>query len=131
MRPWNTRLKKLCFLIGESFVKVSGKDDAYYGQVYNERRIYEDAKNKNLDYKDQADEKLKTIGKSTEAYKSYVKGMLPDGHLYMRAKRYAVKLFLSHYHAQGFRLLLGKEPPVPFPIAHLGHIHLKEIPHLD
>lgn len=53
-RPWNARLKSLCYLIGESFVKVSGSDDAYYGQVFLVRKALEINKNINGDYEDQA-----------------------------------------------------------------------------
>lgn len=49
--------------------------------------------------------------------------MLPPGHIQSRAKRYAVKLFLSHYFEQAYRLRWGKEPPLPYPIGVLGHAH--------
>jgi hypothetical protein len=61
------------------------------------------------------------IGKDTDAYAAYSVGKLPPAHIHARAKRYAVKLFLAHYHEQGYRLVLGQEPPLPYPIAHLGH----------
>lgn len=70
----------------------------------------------------------KKIGKDTDAYKAYSIGMLPPAHIHARAKRYAVKLFLAHFHEQGYRLVLGKEPPAPYPIAHLGHAHKIEVP---
>lgn len=56
---------------------------------------------------------------------SVLKGapMLPPGHLHARAKRYAVKLFLSHYHDVAYRLHYGTAPPKPYPIAHLNHAH--------
>jgi len=53
--------------------------------------------------------------------------MLSPGHIYERVKRYSVKLFLSHYHLVGYRLM-GREPPVPYAIAHLGHAHMIEPP---
>jgi len=121
-RPWNARLKTLCWKIGESFVKVSGKPDAYYGQVYLQRKAYEQERNERGEYREQALERAKQVGRNTEAYKWYSKGMLPPAHIHARAKRYAVKLFLAHYHEMGYRLM-GKEPPLPYPIAVLGHAH--------
>lgn len=124
-RPWNTRLKTLCWKIGESFVKVSGNPDAFYGQIYKQRKELETANNAAGKYADQAAAKLEKfkIGKSTEAYKHYSNGKLPPAHIHARAKRYAVKLFLAHYHEQGFILLHHQKPPLPYPIAHLGHVH--------
>ena len=65
----------------------------------------------------------KNIGKDTDAIKSYAVGKLPPAHIHARAKRYAVKLFLAHYHETAYRLHYGTEPPAPYPIAVLGHAH--------
>lgn len=129
-RPWNASLKTLCWKIGESFVKVSGYEDAYYGRIYSERKALEVERNERLCFSAQAQEILaqKKFGKDTEARKHYEAGRLPPAHIHARAKRYAVKLFLSHYHEQAYRLELGKEPPLPYPIAHLGHVHRIAVP---
>ncbi|MHB8069867.1 MAG: hypothetical protein ACYDIC_18395, partial [Desulfobaccales bacterium] len=78
-----------------------------------------------LEFRDQAVEKLKkfNIGKNTEAYKYYSIGKLPPGHIHARAKRYAVKIFLSHYHARAYELEFGEKPPAPYPLAIMGHAH--------
>lgn len=122
-RPWNADLKVLCWKIGESFVKVSGKEEAYYGQVYLRRKAYEQMRNDKGELAEQAENILKTknIGKTTEAYKHYSIGKLPPAHIYARAKRYTVKLFLSHYHEVAYREHFGKAPPLPYAIAHLHH----------
>jgi hypothetical protein len=49
--------------------------------------------------------------------------MLPPARIHARAKRYAVKLFLAHYHEVAYRRHFGTEPPLPYPIAILGHAH--------
>ena len=49
--------------------------------------------------------------------------MLPPGQIDARARRYAVKLFLSHMHGAWYVGHYGKQPPLPYPIAHLGHVH--------
>lgn len=122
-RPHNASLKTLCWKIGESFVKVSGNDDDIYGKIYLHRKAYEQQKNEADDYREQAEVGAKRVGKSTEAYKYYSDGKLTPGHIHARAKRYAVKLFLSHYHEQAYKLHFGKAPPLPYPIAILGHAH--------
>lgn len=49
--------------------------------------------------------------------------MLPPAHIHARAKRAAVKLFLSHLHHVWFTTVNGHEPPQPYAIAHLAHAH--------
>lgn len=147
-RPWNASLKTLCWKIGESFVKQSGHKDDIYGKVYLERKSYEQLKNAQGAYSEQAREKLERfkIGEDTEAYKWYsgcfrpeqhLDGtwiyvevpagmglpMLPPGHLHERSKRYAVKLFLSHLHAVMHEVILRTPAPKPYIITHGGHVH--------
>jgi len=124
-RPWNASLKVICWKAGESFVKQSGHDECFYGKIYVERKKQEEAKNEALDFADQAATTLeaKNIGKTTDAYKAYVAGRLPQARIHARACRYAVKLFLSHYHEVAYRDHYGEAPPLPYPIAHLGHAH--------
>lgn len=124
-RPWNAQLKVVCWKLGESFVKVSGNDKDIYGKIYKERKEAESLKNESGAFKEQAAEILasKNIGKTTEAYKHYSVGKLPPGHIHARAKRYAVKLFLSHLHDFWYRHHFKTAPPLPYPIAILGHAH--------
>lgn len=125
-RPWNARLKVLCWKIGESFVKVSNHPNSYYGLLYKERKAKEVARNEAGDLADQAATKLErfNIGKETEAYKAYSTGFLPPAHLDQRAKRWVVKLFLSHWHQVAFEVQYGTKPPLPYAITYLGHAHL-------
>jgi hypothetical protein len=104
MRPWNTGLKVLCWKIGECFVYVSGKEDAYYGEVYSKRKKFETARNEG-GYNATAAEILKSkrIGEDTVAFEYYSKGKFPPAHVHARAKRYAVKLFLSHFHHVAYK----------------------------
>jgi len=126
MRPWNAALKTLCWKIGESFVKVSGNEKSFYGQLYLKRRIDEGVKNEAGDYADQAAAIMRDHPTHAQG-KTYKQGKLPDGHLHARAKRYAVKMFLAHYHEKG-RKLAGLPVPNPYPIEHLGHADKIEIP---
>jgi hypothetical protein len=124
-RPFNARLKVLCFKIGESFVKVSGNDKDIYGKIYLQRKEIERQRNEAGQFADQAKVKLETfkIGKDTDAYKAYSSGKLPPAHIHARARRYAVKMFLSHFWEEWYMRYYGKEPPLPYPIAFLGHAH--------
>lgn len=125
-RPWNAGLKTLCWKAGQSFMKFSGREDCYYGRIYRERKDYEIARNDRGDNAALAAELVMKVGKSTEAHKHLSAGKLPPGQLDARARRYAVKLFLSHLHAEWYRRHFGVEPPAPYPIAILGHAHLKQ-----
>lgn len=127
-RPWNAKLKVLCWKIGESFVKVSGHERDVYGHVYQNRKAYEQVKNDAGDYADQAKAKLERfrIGKDTDARKYYEAGTLPPGHIHARAKRYTVKAFLADYWSEAYRRHFQHEPPLPYPIAQLGHAHFVE-----
>jgi hypothetical protein len=122
-RPWNASLKTLCWKIGESFVKVSTNEKDIYGRVYLERKEYEQKKNLAGDYKEQAAAGAARVSKKTESYKSYIQGLLPDGHIHSRAKRYAVKLFLAHFHHVAYEVKFGTPPKKPYIIEHGGHTH--------
>ena len=129
-RPFNAQLKVLCWKLGESFVKVSGNEKAFYGKIYRERKALEVKRNDNGDFADQAENilKKKNIGKTTEAYKHYTNGKLPPAHIQARSTRYSVKLFLSHLHEVWFKHEYGKNPPNPFVLEHEGHAHKIEPP---
>jgi len=133
VRPWNASLKRLCWLLGESFTKVSGRDDAFYGQLYRQRKEQEVRKNLAGDFAEQAAKQLasKNYGKQTEAYKAMIEGRLPDAQIHLRAQRYAVKFFLSHLHHVWHVVELNERPPKPFVIEHLGHAHYVEPPNFD
>lgn len=56
--PWNRDLKRLAFLIGESFVKVSTHEQDYYGHLYAKRKRQEAAANDAGNFAGQAQQKL-------------------------------------------------------------------------
>ena len=127
-RPFNAKLKTLCWKVGESFVKTMNRPTGFYGKLFQERKALEIQRNDAGEFKSQAEAQLMRfkIGKETDAYAAYSKGKLPKGHIHARAKRYAVKIFLSHWQAEAYRDHYGKEPPKPFAISHLGHAHMIE-----
>ena len=127
-RPWNASLKRLCWIMEESFVKVSGNEKDIYGKIYLQRKEYEKQRNDSGQLADQAHERIardKAAKRKLDPdlVKLLESGRLPQMALHERAKRYAVKLFLSHWFEEAYRTHYGKEPPKPYPIAHLGHAH--------
>jgi hypothetical protein len=120
-RPYNAKLKTLCWKIGESFIKLSNREDCYYGHVYRKRKEFEQARSDSGACAEYAKERAGKVGKNTEAYKAYSEGRLPPGQINARARRYAVKLFLAHLHEYWYTQKFGKKPPLPYPIESLGH----------
>lgn len=54
--------------------------------------------------------------------------MLPPAHIQARAERYAVKLFLSHWHQVAFYAEYGELPPKPYVLSVLGHVDQIQVP---
>lgn len=132
-RPWNAALKTLVWKLTESMVKVSGNPEAYYGQIYVERKAKEIERNESGELKDQAAAALaaRNFGKETKAREFYEKGMLPPAHVHARAKRWTGKLFLSHMHEVMYFVHFGRLPPRPYAIEHLGHAHYLSPPGVE
>jgi len=129
-RPWNAKLKVLCWKAGESFVKQQNHKDDVYGKLYVARKQIEMAHNAAGDFKMQAEASLaaKKFGKDTQAFKHYTAGHLPPARIQLRSQRWAVKIFLSHWHAVAFFLANGRLGPQPYSIDHLKHAHVIPIP---
>lgn len=119
----NAKLKRLCWLIGESFTLVSGREGAVYGKIYLARKNTEIARNEAGLFADQAAASLaeKKIGKDTEAFRHYSQGKLPPARIHLRAQRYAVKLFLSHWHYVAFEVAFGVPPENPYILTKPEH----------
>lgn len=133
-RPWNARLKTLvAYKLGESFVKVHNHEEDFYGKLYAKRKRLEESRNERLEFKDQAAAwLLKMKDKSTEAFKAYSAGRLPKQHVHARARRVAVKMFLSHYYTVCHFLRKGELGPRPYALEHLpGHNDVVPIPCTD
>lgn len=132
LRPWNNDLKVVCFHAGESFVKLQSHPRDFYGKLFVERRAFEERRSNRGHLTATAEAALKRFKyeKDTEAYKAYSQGQLPKAHLHARARRWAVKLFLSHYWEVSYRKLNG-DAPKPYPIGLMGHTHYVPPPYTD
>ena len=124
-RPWNTRLKTVCWHAGQSFMKHSAAEECWYGQKYRERKDAETLRNESGANAETAAQILreKTFNRSTDAYKALITGKLPKAQVDARARRYVVKLWLSHLHLVWTWLAFQRLPPKPFAIEHRGHAH--------
>ncbi len=152
-RPWNAHLKRLCFIIGESFKKVTLADKTddqmgaltdkqkkirevrsetfnseagLYARLYAQRKQREVERNESGQMRgaamiklEEARAKKRKIPK--ELREIWESGKLPPGGLDRRAARYAVSIFLSHYHTVG-RDILGLPLVKPWVIEHGGHV---------
>jgi hypothetical protein len=120
--PWNAKLKTLIWKIGDSFVKSSNKGSYFGEQIYRKRKILEHERDANGEHAQIAAEALNEHRfKDATVIATYKKGKLPLGRLELRARRKAQKLFLSLWWEVAFRNHFGKEPPIPYSIAILGH----------
>jgi len=159
-RPFNAKLKVLCWKIGESFVKFSGNEKCFYGKLYRQRKEYEVNRNEAVWHVEGsavhsthgngdhyvirdgetlscfdinglwfaggnakwAAETLRTRKiKDAETLAVYRQGKLPAGRIDQRSRRWAVKLFLSHYFMVGYEMQHGVKPPLPFAVSHMLH----------
>lgn len=119
--PYNARLKTLCWKLGESFVKVSGKSEATYGRLYTQFKAEEISRNDGGVYAGAAARELETKNIQEKKTRDTLKsGRLIDGHLHARAKRRTVKIFLSHYWTKA-REARGLPVREPYAIAILHH----------
>jgi len=123
-RNWNAELKTLCYKLGESFVKFQNLDGCVYGKLFREKKDQLVAANERGDFAELVETEKLRYGKTTDAYAACAKGQLPQAHIHARARRWVVKMFLSHWHAVAYRYRFGVNPPKPYAIDHLGHAHV-------
>lgn len=120
--PYNTELKKKMYLLGEQFAMRKNNEKSLYGKIYAQRKLTEIKRNNRGEYAEQAAKILeeKNYG-DNKTRDRLMEGKLSDGHLEMRARRYAVKLFISHVFEAMYYAEYGKEAPKTYIIEHGGH----------
>jgi hypothetical protein len=128
-RPWNAQLKVLCWKAGDSFVKQSGRPGAMYGQFYRDRKAFELARNDAGENAETARAQLaaKRYGKNPTRT-ALEAGRLSPGQIDLRARRWAVKLFLSHLHHVMHVHRFGTPPPLPWVVEFGGHAGVIAVP---
>lgn len=130
-RPWNADLKLLCYKIGDSFVKFHKREDCFYGHLYAKEKARRVELNESGAYADLAKKTLSEKNFSdSDTRRAYEDGRLPAGRIDLQARRYAVKIFLSHWFEVAYFAHNGKLPPNPWVIEHGGHAHYIPIPNI-
>lgn len=134
-RPWNAKLKVLTYKTSHSFVMQKGRDSSFYGQFYEDRKEYEAKLNESGAYKEQA-LAIATDKPKHKQVETYRGGRLPDGHIDMRARRWVVKLFLSHLHMVWYFNHYGKLPVKPYILEYPDkaehiHVHMVDPPNME
>lgn len=131
-RPFNAGLKVLCWKLGQSFLKVKGRESAYYGEAYVKRFEYEHAQSEAGAHREIAAQlAAKKANYSPEAKARLAEGKLSLGHLHARTARHTVKLFLSHLHCVWRWIELEELQEAPYVLEHAGHVHFIHPPNLD
>ncbi|MCP4540279.1 MAG: IS110 family transposase [Chloroflexi bacterium] len=156
-RPWNAQLKSImAFKMGESFVKFHGREKCYYGHLWKKHKdklwlqnmqgafskaATADVTSEKYDKKTQAIKWVRgdysieavqawlEVGKSEKPPEVNGSGvpMLPPAQIHARARRWTVKLFMSHLHEVMHWDWYGEAPPHPYIFEHPGgdkHVHL-------
>jgi hypothetical protein len=110
---YNNNLKEVCIDLGKSFVKYSAKDNCFYGKLYLEERKRRMELNEQGDYAELAHDTLNSASLKDKAIQRdkdiYLSGKLPQERIDAQAQRYAVKIFLAHWHAVAFYEAFGTE----------------------
>lgn len=134
LRPWNARLKVLCYKAGESFVKVQNRPQDYYGKLFVQRKALEIERNTRRQFAGQAATILatKNYGHETDAYAAYIDGRLPTAHIHARARRHTIQLFMSHFWSVAYEERYRTIAPNPWILSPQGgHVDRVLIPNHD
>ena len=129
-RPFNRELQVICWNAGQCFMKQSNDPDCFYGKLYREKKREYIARNEAGGFA----EKAKVYaGVEDPANKALLaKGMVPAAYIDTCARRFAVKIFLSHLHTVLYWQHYKAAPPAPpYALSILGHAHEIEIPHIS
>jgi hypothetical protein len=100
---WNPILKNLTWKIGKSFEFYSEDKDCFYGHLYLT----------DLDRRIKLNDKGHYVQTAQQDAAS-LDGKLPVSRLEAQARRYATKIFLSHWHHIRYREVFGFDPPQSF-----------------
>jgi hypothetical protein len=113
---YNPDLKRLAFIIGESFVKVQNLKSDFYGKLFAQYKATLVEKNERGEFKESAAKILteKNFSKTTEAFKHLSNGMLPPAQIHARARRHTVKIFLVHVWQVMYWFKYKETPKLPW-----------------
>lgn len=122
MPPYNRSLKTLCWKVGCSFQKQCNNEKSLYGRLYQERKAQETLNNENGLYAKEATRYLQKKNFGKDMKELYESGKLSAGHIDARARRFAIKVFITHLFEAMYIAENKTKPPVIYAIAHLDHV---------
>jgi hypothetical protein len=111
---YNGELKNICWKIGLNFAKYANRSQCFYGKFYLQDLARRTESNNNFEYADRAQSiALNVDSKNKTNVALLSSGKLPQDQIDAQARRFAVKIFLSHYHAVAYQEHYGIEPDRP------------------
>ena len=123
-RPYNAKLKTLCWKMADVFMKNRNKPGDMYGHFYDSRKAYETAKNEAGEYAERAARELEKKNIKDKELKALLEsGKISPGQIHNSSLRYVAKLFLAHWHHVAYETHYGTPPPKPY-IIDRGHAHV-------
>ena len=122
-RPYNAFLKVIFFHAGTCFARLHKRDDCVYGKWFLVKLQEYRQRNDAGEYAEEAKRGLRKYGKETVAYKTCLTGKLPAAQIVARARRWTIKLFISHLHEYWYTHHYKEAPAKPYAISILGHAH--------
>ena len=98
---YNGELKNICWKIGVNFSKYSNRSQCFYGKLYLQ----------DLNRRTENNNSLHPLNSFENSHK------LAEDHIDAQARRFAVKIFLSHFHAIAYEEHYGIKPDRPTHIS--------------
>jgi len=125
----NPDFKSLCWKIGTNFADRSEEKSCFYGQLYLQDKKRRLTNNEQGNYSEKAGKILQDLNPRFNNDKTtLLEGKLPDAQIDAQARRYAVKIFLSHYYAVAYQDLNAVPADRPTKITVNGKKQTLDIP---
>jgi hypothetical protein len=128
-RPYNAQLKQICWHAGQCFMKQSNDPDCFYGKLYRSKKQHYIARNEAGGFADKAKVYKGVVDAANK--KLLAAGKVPPAYIDACARRFAVKIFLSHLQIVLYWHEYKQVAPKPFALTVMGHAHEIEIPHVE
>jgi hypothetical protein len=128
-KSFNSDLKTLCWKIGSSFSKHSSNPRSFYGNLYLQDKERRTLKNEQGLYSDKAAELLKDLPYKYRSDKALLsQGKISSNQIDAQARRFSVKIFLSHYYSVAYQEIHGTPAVRPSFITINGKKEFIQIP---
>lgn len=122
-------LKSLCWKIGTNFADLAKEKDCFYGKLYLQDKTRRLDSNNKGEYSEKAEKILQDLDPRFDNDKStLLEGKLSEAQIDAQARRFAVKIFLSHYYAVSYQDIHGVPANRPTKITVDGKKQTLHIP---